>query len=64
MSALPCMRLVLTLDAFRENLETLDVSYNRIESLDSIEGLVNLRVLILGNNRMRPEDSLWENLSL
>lgn len=41
---------------FRENLETLDVSFNRIESLDSIEGLVNLRVLMLGNYHVNPAD--------
>lgn len=32
----------------RENLETLDLSYNRIECLEAIEGLTGLRTLNLG----------------
>lgn len=48
---------------YREFLETLDVSFNRIDCLEAIEGLPSLKVLNLGNSYILPVRFLFPCLN-
>lgn len=48
-----CIKKIENLDGVADTLEELWVSYNLVEKLVGIEKLSNLRVLYLGNNKVR-----------
>lgn len=48
-----CIKKIENLDGVADSLEELWMSYNLVEKLVGIEKLSNLRVLYLGNNKVR-----------
>lgn len=48
-----CIKKIENLDGIAETLEELWMSYNLVERLAGVEKLSNIRVLYLGNNKVR-----------
>lgn len=48
-----CIKKIENLDGIADTLEELWMSYNLVEKLAGVEKLSNLRVLYLGNNKVR-----------
>lgn len=48
-----CIKKIENLDGIAETLEELWMSYNMVEKLAGVEKLNNIRVLYLGNNKVK-----------